>query len=87
MIGVWAFVRVDMLHVQHFPCRLARLQEDVIEAMAEKGATPRPADLMRGGVSVLVDLAERILPMQADILDLVRMFRGIEVTRNNGRSA
>ena len=62
MIGVWTVWRVKMPHIHHLPGGFARLQENVIQAMTEKHAAPRPVDLVRGAMAVFVDFTEGIQP-------------------------
>ena len=70
-----------MTHVDDLPGGLTRLKEDVIEAVTEESPAPRPADLMCGGMPVLVDLTKGILPIRTGMFDLVRMLGGVEDRR------
>ena len=83
MIGVRTIVCINMLDVQNLPGGLTRLQENVIQTVTEENAAPRPFDLMRGSIFVLVDLTEGILPIRADVFDLVCIFVSIEITCND----
>ena len=83
MIRMWAVLCVEVLDVHDLPGGFTGLQEDVIQAVTEERATPRPADLMRGGMSMLMDLTEGIQPGRTDVFDLVRMFGSIKVTGND----
>lgn len=87
MVGVGTVVRVDMFDVHNQPGGFARLQEDVIQTMTEEDAAPGPFDLVGGDVSVLVDFTEGIQPMCADMLNLMRVFGGIEVACDDGRTS
>lgn len=87
MIGVRAFVRVDMAHIDHLPFRMSRLEEYIIQTMAEERAAPGPADHVGGRVPMQMDLAEGIQPGRADMFHLAGMLRGIKITGDNGRPA
>ena len=86
VIGVRPIVCVDVPDVHHLPGRFTGLKEYVIQTVAEEDATPGPADLVRGGMSVLVYFAEGIQPVRADIPDLMRMFGGVEIACDDGRA-
>ena len=70
-----------MTHVDDLPGRLTRLQEDVIKAVTEECPAPRPADLMCGGMPVLIDLTKGILPIRTGMLNLARMLGGVKDRR------
>lgn len=84
MIGMRTDWRVEVFHIHHLPGGFAGLQKDVIQTMAEEYAAPGPMNLVCGGMSMLMDLAEGIPPIRTDMLNLVCMFGRIEVTRDDG---
>lgn len=84
MIRMGAIVRIDVFYVHNLPGGFAGLQEDIIQTVTEEYAAPGPLDLVGGGWFVFVDLTESILPIRADVLDLMRMFGDIEIASDYG---